>query len=370
LQVSLTHRSLQHRGRALVALLALALAALGLAACGSSGGGGDSSGGGGGDSSNAQVLLTQTFTGLHKIDSGKVNLQLNIDAQGDSSLRGPIKVSLTGPFASAGSGNLPRFDLALDAHAADQGITAGLTSTSDRLFVKLGGTAYEVPATLLTQLKQSFQQQSQQKSGSNSLSSLGIHPMNWLKDPSVVGSESVGGVDTEHVTAQIDVSALLDDVDGLLAKFHDKVPAGAAGTAQIPDKLPADTRQKIEAAIKSAKVDVWTGKDDKTLRKLALALSIEPSSGSLKSATVDLSVEIDDLNAPQTIEAPSSVHPLSELLGQMQGLLGGAGLGGSALGGSSSGSGSSKQVDAYAQCLQQAGSDATKIQQCAALLTK
>jgi ribosomal protein L12E/L44/L45/RPP1/RPP2 len=315
------------------------------------------------------VLLTQTFTGSHKIDSGKVNLQLNVDAQGDSSLKGPIKVSLTGPFATAGAGELPRFDLALDAHAADQGITAGLTSTSDRLFVKLGGTAYEVPATLLSQLKQSYKQQSQQKSGSNGLSSLGIHPMNWLKDPTVVGTESVGGVDTEHVSAQLDVNALLDDVDGLLAKFHDKIPAGAAGAGQIPDKLPADTRQKIVSAVKSAKVDVWTGKDDKTLRKLALALSIEPTSGSLKSATVDLSVEIDDLNAPQTIEAPSDVHPLTELLGQVQGLLGSSGLGGSSFGGGSSGAGSSKQVDKYAQCLQNAGGDATKIQKCASLLT-
>ena len=196
--------------------------------------------------------------------------------------------------------------------------------------------------------------------------------MNWLKDPTVVGTESVGGVDTEHVTAQLDVNALLDDVDGLLAKFHNQIPAGAGAAAgQIPDKLPADVRQKIESAIKSAKVDVWTGKDDKTLRKLALALSIEPQgSGNVKSATVALSVELDDLNAPQTIEAPSNPRPLNELLGQVQGLLGGAGLGGGSSLGGSSGAGSSAQVDKYAQCLQSAGGDATQIQKCASLLTK
>lgn len=366
--MSLTHRALQHRARALVALLVLAPAALGLAACGSSGGGGSSSGG---DTADAQTLLTQTFTGSHKIDSGKVNLQLNIDAQGDASLKGPIKLAVTGPFASAGSGNLPRFDLALDVNAQGQGIKAGITSTSDQLFVNFGGTAYEVPATLLSQLKQSFKQNQSQSSGKDALSSLGIHPEKWLKDPTVVGTESIGGVDTEHISAQLDVNALLDDVDGLLQKAKTQLPAGATGGTQIPDKIPADARQKIQDAIKSAKVDVWTGSDDKTLRKLAVTVDVEPQgSGSVKSAHVDFSVEIDDLNAPQTITAPSNPRPLNELLGQLGGLLGGSSLGGGGFGGSSSGAGSSAQVDKYAQCLQQAGGDATEIQKCASLLSR
>jgi len=364
------HRALEHRTRALVALLVLAIAALGLGACGDSGGGG-----GGGDTADVQSLLDATFTGTHRIDSGNVNLQLQIDAQGSSSLRGPIKLALEGPFQSGEGDALPSFDLAVDASAQGQGFKAGLTSTSDRLFVNFGGTAYEVPAELVRRLQQSYRQSRSQSKQKMSLEGLGLHPGTWLKDPAVVGSDSIGGVEAEHVSAQLDVPALLDDLEGALGKLR-QLSGGTAG-AQVPDRIPADVRRQIEDAVKSAKVDLWTGKDDKTLRKLALDLSIEPSSdsGGPKSVHVALSVELTDLNEPQTIEAPSSSRPLSELLGQLQGLLGGAlggssGLGGG-LGSSGSGSnGSSEQVDKYAQCLQEAGGDAGKMQACASLLSR
>lgn len=366
------HRALEHRARALVALLVLALAALGLAACGDSGGGG----GGGGDTADVETLLASTFTGAHKIDSGKANVQLQIDAQGDPSLNGPIKLSISGPFQTAGGDALPKFDLALDISAQGQGFKAGLTSTSERLFVNFGGTAYEVPADILARLKQSYQRSQRQSQQKMSLASLGLHPASWLKDPKVTGSESIGGVDTQHITAQLDVPALLDDVDRLLGKLRSQLPSAAAG-AQVPDHLPADARRQIEEAVKSAQVDVWTGTDDKTLRKLSVELAIEPPEGSGEgpsSAQVAFSVELDDLNEPQTIEAPASSRPLNELLGQVQGLLGGAlggssGLGSGGLGSSGSG-GSSEQVDKYAECLQEAGGDAAKMQACASLLSR
>ena len=86
---------------------------------------------------------------------------------------------------------------------------------------------------------------------------------------------------------------------------------------------------------------------------------------------MNLSVELTDLNQPQTITAPSASRPLSELLGQFSGLLGGA-LGGSALGGSggSSGGATSDQLNAYAKCVQRAGSNVTEAQKCASLLQR
>ncbi|HET6447949.1 MAG TPA: hypothetical protein VFG31_02475, partial [Conexibacter sp.] len=172
----LTHRFVQHRARAIVALLALGVLALLLAACGGSNSGSSDSGGSG----DAETLLRQTFTGTHDIRSGKANIQLRVDVSGDASIRGPIQLTIAGPFQSAGADELPQFDMALDANAQGQGFRAGLTSTSDRLFVNFGGTAYEVPAQLLDQLKASYRR-SQQGSGSQmSLGSLGLDPMGWL----------------------------------------------------------------------------------------------------------------------------------------------------------------------------------------------
>ncbi|MGB2712477.1 MAG: hypothetical protein WBC33_13295 [Conexibacter sp.] len=359
------HRAFEHRARAVVALLVLGLAALGLAACG-----GGEGGSGGGSTSDAQTLLTQTFTGAHEIKSGKANLQLEITAQGDPSIRGPIKLTISGPFQGAGGDALPQFDLALDVRAQGQGFEAGLTSTSDRLFVQFGGTAYEVPAALVSRIRDSFKKAQQQSGDKQKLDLAGIDPMSWLQDPEVTGSETIGGTETEHITAQLDLDALLDDVDELLGKLRSQLPAVTGG--QIPDKLSADTRQQIEDAVKSATVDVWTGTDDKTLRKLAIEVAVEPpaSADGPKSVGVDFSIELQDLNEPQTIEPPASSRPLNELLGQLQGLLGGAlggGLGGDLGGGGSS---ASPNIDKYTQCLQDAGGDVAEAQKCAALLTE
>ncbi|MBS1871260.1 MAG: hypothetical protein JSS99_16530 [Actinobacteria bacterium] len=360
-----THRFVQHRIRAIVALLALATVALVLAACG-----GDSSGGSG-SSSDATTLLRQTFTGTHNVRSGKANVQLRVNVSGDSSVRGPIQLTVAGPFESAGANQMPKFDLALDANAQGQGFRAGITSTSDALYVNFGGTAYKVPAQLLDRLKASYRRAQQKGSSSRSqmsLGSLGLDPLSWLKDPTVEGTETVGGVATDHISAQLNVSALLDDVDKILARVSAQgLPTGQS----VPSSIPAKDRRQIEDAVKSASVDVWSGKSDHTLRRLHLALHVDVPR---RSTSVDLAltIELTDLNQPQTIAAPTASRPLNELLGQLQGFLGGA-LGGSgALGGGSGSSGgaSSQQLQAYSDCIQRAGSNVTEAQKCADLLTK
>lgn len=356
-----THRALRHRARAIVAPVVLVLVALGLAACGGSGSGG---------SSDARALLQQTFSGTHKIKSGKANVQLSVDAHGSAALQQPIKLSVTGPFQDAGSGNIPQFDLTLNVAAQGQTIQAGLTSTSDRVFVQVMGTAYEVPANLLAQVRQSMKQSRQSsQQGKLSLGGIGIDPMNWLKDPKVVGTETLGGVETQHISSSLNVSALLDDVDKLLAAIKQKGGIPGTPAAQIPSRISNSDRAQIEQAVKSSSVDVWTGSSDKILRKLSIALSIQPKSpgSGPKQADVAFSIELSDLNKPQTITAPSSARPLSDLLGQLSGFLGG-GLGG--LGSSSSGGSASAQLQKYSQCLQAAGSDVAQAQQCASLLTK
>jgi len=367
LQVLFTHRFVQHRARAIVALLALAVVALVLAACGGSGGGSDSSG----SSADAETLLRQTFTGTHAIRSGKADIDLRVDVSGDDSVRGPITASISGPFQSVGSDELPKFDMSLDAHAQGQGFRAGLTSTSDQLFVNFGGTSYEVPAQLLDQLKDSYRRSQQEESSDQqmSLKSLGLDPLSWLQDPTVEGTETIGGVETDHISSQVDVNALLDDVDNILARVS--AQGGLPTGQQIPSRIPADDRAQIEDAVKSASIDVWSGADDHTLRKLTLALSVDIPREST-SLDINLSIELTDLNQPQSISAPATTRPLDELLGQLQGFLGGA-LGGGSLGGGSGSSGggaSSDQLQAYSDCVQRAGSDVTEAQKCADLLTQ
>lgn len=358
----LTHRYVQHRARAIVALALLAAVALVLAACG---GGSD---GGSGGSADAETLLRQTFTGTHDVRSGRAAVDLRIVAPGDASLRGPITASIAGPFERVGTDALPKFDLSLELHAQGQGFEAGLLSTSEKLFVEFGGTSYEVPAELMAQLERAQRQGSSQQQ--MSIRDLDLDPLSWLNDPKVEGAETVGGAETDHISAAVDVPALLDDVDKVLAKASAQgLPTGD----QVPSRIPADARSQIEDAVKTATIDVWSGTEDHTLRRLALKLSLDlQGSDGPRAVDIALTIELTDLNQPQTIEAPATSRPLNELLGQLQGLFGGA-LGGAALGGGAggaSGSASSDQLDAYAACIQRAGSDVAAAQKCADLLTK
>jgi hypothetical protein len=354
--------------RALVALLAVALVAVVLAGCGGSGSE-SSSGGSGGGGDDAQALLRQTFSGSHQVKSGRLTIALGITAQGDSSIRGPVRVAISGPFQSEGAGRLPQFDMNADLSAQGQSFQAGLTSTGSRAFVKFGGTNYAVPDQVLTQLKQSYDQQVKQSSSSGrGLGAFGIEPLRWLRDPSVRGEETVGGTATEHISASLDTARFLDDVNTLLRRANEQGLGSATGRA-LPRELTARERQQAMAAIRTAKVDVWTGKDDKTLRKLAVALTLaDSSSGRAQTASVSFSVELADVNQPQTITAPTTSRPLQELLGQFSSLLGGSALGGGS--GSSGGSSSSGSIDRYTKCLTDAGSDVAKAQKCADLLTK
>lgn len=348
------HRALEHRTRPFVALLLVALTALTLAACG--GDDGDGGGSGGGDTADARTILRETFSGTHEVRSADVDLRLTLaEAGGGES----FTVGIGGPFETDGDRELPSFDMQLDADLGAQGqFRAGLVSVDERLFVEWQDQAYEVPSQLLDQARSSFDQQSQSQRG-QSLEAYGIDPQSWIDDPEVVGQEDVGGTETDRVSGTLNVKAFLDSVDTLLAEV-DRQGLAAASGQDVPDRIPADDRAEIERTIRDARVDVWSGTEDRTLRKLQVGLGVQPDGE--RGGTVDFVLQLDGVNEPQSIEAPASSRPIDELLGQFQGLLGGSPLGG----GSSSGGGA--DIDAYQDCLVRAAGDVEAAQRCASLL--
>ena len=363
------------RLRALIAALAVVIGALVLSACG--GGGNNSSSSSGSSSGNdANSLIDQTFSGSHAVKSGKADVEVNVNLKGSGS-PGPISIKLGGPFASQGSKALPKFDFALTATVQGQSFNAGLVTDGNSAAVKFQGTTYSIPANIFSQFKSGFTQAESQapKSGSGgpSLKDLGIDPLKLVSNPKIVGDETIGGADTTHISSQINIDQLLSTIDTLLGKAGSLgVPTAGAG---VPTHLTDSEKQKVKDAVKSATIDIWTGKSDHTFRKLELKTSIAPSSGG-GSADVSLSIQLSDLNQPQTITVPSGGKSINDLLSQFGGL-GGAlgGLGGSS-GSSGSGSGSSggggastQKLQKYESCIQKAGTDLTKAQKCASLLT-
>jgi hypothetical protein len=77
----------------------------------------------------------------------------------------------------------------------------------------------------------------------------------------------------------------------------------------------------VASAIKSAQVDIYVGSADHILREFRIALDFvipgadQSSLGGLTSGSISLDVTLTNLNAPETITAPKSSEPFSDLLG-------------------------------------------------------
>jgi hypothetical protein len=357
-------------------LLAL-LACLALVACGGDEGDGASS------DTDVDALLQKTFTGSKKIDSGKIDLALIVDAKGAQGLNGPVNIKLTGPFQSEGKGKLPKFDIDMSFEGAGQNIRAGLTSTGTKGFVGFNGTEYVVSDPVFAEFKKGFEQASVEGSKNDqSLASLGIDPRKWLKNPRNEGEVKVGDTDTIKITGDVDVPKLLDDVNSALAKAKS---LGIQGTDQVPSKLTDEQRKQIQDAVRELDVEIYTGKEDTTLRRMKINLVIQAAAGSgFDSANIDFDLQLLELNEDQEVSEPEGAKPFDELLqtlGPLFGGLGGAGSatpggsGSSGSGSSGSGSGSSgsagsdEQLKKYSDCIAAAGSDVEKARQCADLLT-
>lgn len=362
-----------NRLRAIALASLVLMGALLLTACGSSKKKDSSSGSNAGD---ATSLLKDTFSGGHKIKSGKLSVDVAVTLQGASGVPGPIGVKLSGPFDSTTPKELPKFDLDLALSLGAQGaFNAGAASDGNGLVVKLKDQAYALPDNVFAQLKSGYAQQQQQSSSASSkgLSALGIDPLKLIKNATIAGDQDVGGEATTHISADVDPAGLVDAINSALSK------AGSLGlgaqTSALPKSLPSNIQSQIKAAIKSAKIDVFSGKADHTLREFDITLAIAPpgSSSGPKEIDLKLKVQLTDVNQPQTITLPSDTKPFAQLQQQLGGLLsglgglgGGAGLGSTGGSSSTSTTGSAGAQKAVQACVSKFATDQSKLSQCLA----
>ncbi len=319
---------------------------------------------------DAAGVLKETFGPDHSVRSGRLDLGLRFNAVGIKELDGPLTARLSGPFEGKGGKSLPAVDLDLAVNAGGDAISAGVVSTGERGYLKLGGETYDVGADLYKSLNDGYRtastQTERETKNSSPLSSLGIDPQRWLRSPEKAGEEDVGGATTVHVTAQVDVAKLLADVDTLLRKAPE---VNVPGTKEkVTTRLTDAQQTAITESVKKATFDVWAGKEDGTLRRLRAEISFDiPEAsrkgvGGLQSGTILIDLTISALNDDVKIEAPANARPLTELTG------GSAAPSGASGGGGSTTPPAGSVQSQYLDCLQTAGEDLKEVQKCAALL--
>lgn len=315
-------------------VIALAAAAIATAGCGSGAGG------------SPRPLLERAFG--QPVGSAAVTVDLELHLTGDRALAQPVVLRLAGPYRSNGGRRLPSFDWNLDLINAARSLTAELVSTGSDFYVTLGGQSYDAGPDRVARVND----QLARGSGGRP---LGLRAYRWLRDLHDEGSASVGGGETTHVRAGVDVAAMLSDLN--------RVYRGASNALRGAGPLSPARVAAIEAGIRNPTLDVYVGRGDGRLRRVALSLDFQvpPSQRSrfagASGGTLDLAIELDHLGRAVSITAPPNAQPLSQLLPQL----------GAAAPARPSGTSAGK-LRKYDRCIRAAGSNGAAAARCLSLL--
>jgi len=246
-------------------------------------------GGGGGD---AKRELQQTAARLDTIRSGNLNLSLVVLPS--TGTKGRVGFALRGPFALR-KGGLPVADITYTQLAGGRSASATFVSNGTTAYAKVGGRRIALPAAATEEITRA----AGGPAGKGTLSGLRIDT--WLKDPTVSDGGRVGGADTDHVSAKLDV---VNAANGLLALVRQ--------LGRDAPTISGDSADQLRKAVKSSSIDVWAGKRDHLLRRLLLRVKLGfdvPSElkralGEVVGAKVEFELAISDPNRP--IRAPGA----------------------------------------------------------------
>jgi hypothetical protein len=323
--------------RALGFLCTAVLAACGLllAACG------------GDDQEDVTKLLDRAFS--KSLKSADVNLDSTIRVRGVPQLERPIRVRASGPYRSE-KNQPPEFDidLSIGVEGGGASVNTGRISVGDRSFIKFQGAFYEVPRDQVEAANKAFAGGRERR---KEVRGVRVNPRKWIDSAKDEGDEEIAGVETTHVSGQLDVKRMVADLNSFVGRAGKSLGAGAA----VPKPLPQATLDKIAQVVKNPTFDVYVGKDDERIRRLSTNVQLtvpeadRQAARGIEGGSLELTIEFRKVGQPQKIEAPPQSRPLSDLTKQLGGAgalgLGGAlGTGGQGGSGSQGGSSTSPQL--------------------------
>lgn len=350
---------------------------------------------GGGGSDDPQTVVEEAT--LQGVESGKINLAVDVNVQGEKG--GKVDVNLSGPFQSESGAEYPELDLAFSSKGSlggkDLNREGGVTLLGNKAYVGYEGTEYEVDSTTFNFVKSMLKEQGGGQGKSSEIAACKeaaseLELSDLVENLKSDGSAEVGGTSTTKISGNLNASGAVEAVSKLVEDPTCSEQLSAAGP--LPSAAELDkAKGTVQDSLKSAHVDLYVG-DDHIVRRISVQATIEPpksSKAGAKRVELDLDLTLTGVNEEQTISAPSSSKPLSdlflklginpiELLGAFQNggseglgsLLegldeagGSGGGGGSAGGGGSSGSGQ----QSYYECLGEAHTP-VDIQNCTGLL--
>lgn len=230
-------------------------------------------------------------------------------------------MTLAGTFTS-GTDPL-RADLDLALTMGGETMNVGVKIVGDRGWIRMLDQWYEAP---LEPMSGPTFDQAQIAEMIRLTKELGVDPVAWFKDLTLVGEETVEGVATYHLSGAPDLAKVLADVIGLMGseEFMGLIDPEGAVTGSLEEgmfAISADELQEVQGQIASifndVKVDVWIAKDGNTLRKADVATRFTPPEGEdyggLNAIDLKLGLLITAINQPVPVEPPASALPSEAL---------------------------------------------------------
>ncbi len=253
--------------------------------------------GGGGD---AHKVLSSTASKLGDIRSGDLTLRLVVSPR--EGTKGRAGFELRGPFALRPHG-LPVAKVAYTQIAGAHEATATFISTGREAYAKVNGKAYELGAAATQTLRNAG-------GAGDGLGQFEIG--SWIRSPKVSDGGKVGGAETDHVTADLDVVAAANDLLSLVRQLGRDAP-----------RIEGKSADQLRDAVKSSSIDIWSGKDDHLLRRLLLKVdlgfdvpeSLKRALGDVVGAKVDFELAVSDPNKPVSVSPPPNPLPPGSLPG-------------------------------------------------------
>jgi signal transduction histidine kinase len=239
----------------------------------------------------AQKALTETAAKLRTIRSGTLDLRLTVAPRAGGKAFGR---TLSGPFSLRRTG-LPVVQMTSTSTADGRTKTTTVVSDGTRAFLTKDGITVELPPAQERQLRRS----GELLAGAGGLAALRLGT--WIHDPVVSDGGTVDGVETDRITDRPDV---VRATDGLLRL------AGLLGVDAAP--LPASDRVRLRRAVRSPRLVLYTGKDDRLLRRLRLTANVAgdlPTPlatvlGGTAGGKLDLELDVSNPNERVTISNP------------------------------------------------------------------
>lgn len=261
----------------------------------------------------AHQVLEATTSNLAEVKSGDLRLAMMASA-GASGEERPVGFEVTGSFAeAAAAGELPVARLRRTRVVGGPLEPTTFVSTGKRAFLEVGGTAYEIPESQV----QSLRARDVPEKSAGGLQRLDL--AGWARAPEMTDGGQVDGAPVQRVAGRVDVARALSDILAV---------ANQVGAA--PDEglrpIDGDGARRLERVVRSSHLEVFTGKEDRLLRRLRLDVTfaaaaadlqdLEVALGPLAGSRLHLEMELSGFNRKVDVQAPLGARPLSELRGR------------------------------------------------------